>query len=113
MSILMPIMSTISQTIKINDKKTINGWAIYDWAYSAYFLVISTAIFPAYFLSNTPEMVQLFGMEMSNSSLYSYAVSFSYIVIVMLSPFLSGIADFETSECTSSSSLPSLDHWLA
>lgn len=87
-------MSTISSTIKVNDKKIINGWAIYDWANSAYFLVISTAIFPAYFLSNTPELVNLLGMEMSNSSLYSYAVSFSYIVIVMLSPLLSGIADF-------------------
>lgn len=87
-------MSTISTAIKINDKKTINGWAIYDWANSAYFLVISTAIFPAYFLSNTPEVVSLLGLEMSNSSLYSYSVSFSYIIIVFLSPLLSGIADF-------------------
>ncbi|GLR17473.1 MFS transporter [Portibacter lacus] len=87
-------MTAVSSTIKVNDKKTINGWAIYDWANSAYFLVISTAIFPAYFLSNTPEIVSLLGMEMTNSSLYSYAVSFSYIVIVLLSPLLSGIADF-------------------
>ncbi len=83
-----------TQTIKVNDKKTINGWALYDWANSAYFLVISTAIFPAYFLSNTPETVGIFGMEMSNSSLYSYAVSFSYLLIACLSPLLSGIADY-------------------
>ncbi|WP_235296628.1 MFS transporter [Portibacter marinus] len=87
-------MSTISNVIKINDRKTINGWAIYDWANSAYFLVISTAIFPAYFLSNTPEVVSVMGLEMTNSSLYSYSVSFSYLVIVFLSPLLSGIADF-------------------
>lgn len=87
-------MSTISQALKVNDKKTINGWAIYDWANSAYFLVISTAIFPGYFLANTPTNITLLGMEMSNSSLYSYSVSFSYLVIVLLSPFLSGIADF-------------------
>ncbi len=87
-------MSTIAQTIKVNDRKTINGWALYDWANSAYFLVISTAIFPAYFLSNTPDEISLLGMEMSNSSLYSYSVSFSYLVIVLLSPFLSGIADY-------------------
>jgi UMF1 family MFS transporter len=87
-------MNTISNAIKVNDKKTINGWAIYDWANSAYFLVISTAIFPAYFLSNTPEVVSLLGLEMSNSSLYSYSVSFAYIMIVFLSPLLSGIADF-------------------
>lgn len=87
-------MSTAVQTIKINDKRTINGWAIYDWANSAYFLVISTAIFPAYFLANTPENIGFLGMEMSNSSLYSYSVSLSYIIIVFLSPFLSGIADY-------------------
>ncbi len=87
-------MSTISNAIKVNDRKTINGWALYDWANSAYFLVISTAIFPAYFLSNTPEIISLLGLEMTNSSLYSYSVSFSYLVIVLLSPILSGIADF-------------------
>jgi len=87
-------MSTTSNAIKIHDRKTISGWAIYDWANSAYFLVISTAIFPAYFLSNTPELVSIAGFEMSNSSLYSYSVSFSYLVIVILSPILSGIADF-------------------
>ena len=87
-------MEAITEKSLVNDKKTINGWAIYDWANSAYFLVISTAIFPAYFLSNTPEQIGLLGMEMSNSTLYSYAVSFSYLVIVFLSPFLSGIADY-------------------
>lgn len=86
--------TTTTSEIIINDKKTINAWAIYDWANSAYFLVISTAIFPAYFLSNTPEQISILGMEMSNSTLYSYSVSFSYLLIVLLSPFLSGIADF-------------------
>ncbi len=30
-------------------KKVINGWAMYDWANSAYNLVITTTIFPAYY----------------------------------------------------------------
>lgn len=80
--------------MKLNDKKTINGWAIYDWANSAYFLVISTAIFPAYFIARTSEKIHVFGMEITNSSLYSYAVSLSYLIIVVLSPVLSGIADY-------------------
>lgn len=80
--------------MELNNKKTINGWAIYDWANSAYFLVISTAIFPAYFMANTSAKINLFGTEITNSSLYSYAVSFSYLVIVLLSPILSGIADY-------------------
>jgi len=80
--------------MKLNDKKTINAWALYDWANSAYFLVISTAIFPAYFIARTSDTIDIFGMQISNKSLYSYAVSLSYLVIVILSPVLSGIADY-------------------
>ncbi len=79
---------------KLNDKKTINAWAFFDWANSAYALVISTAIFPGYFEEYTPKQITLGSMEFSNSSLYSFAVSFSYIIIAMLSPLLSGIADY-------------------
>ncbi len=77
-----------------NDKKTINAWAIFDWANSAYALVISTAIFPVYFIKYTPDVISLGPFNFSNSSLYSFAVSFSYIIIACLSPLLSGMADF-------------------
>jgi UMF1 family MFS transporter len=83
-----------SKNMALNDKRTINGWAIYDWANSAYFLVISTAIFPAYFIARTSEKIHIFDYEITNSSLYSYAVSLSYLIIVVLSPVLSGIADY-------------------
>ena len=78
----------------MNDKKTINSWALFDWANSAYALVISTAIFPIYFTANTPEIVNIGGLEFTNSSLYTFAVSFSYIIIACMSPILSGIADY-------------------
>ena len=80
--------------IKMNDKKTINAWALFDWANSAYALVISTAIFPGYFIEYTPEEITLGPLHFSNSSLYSFAVSFSYIIIACLSPLLSGMADY-------------------
>ncbi|MGB4959929.1 MAG: MFS transporter, partial [Saprospiraceae bacterium] len=70
------------------------AWAIFDWANSAYALVISTAIFPGYFEEYTPKEITIGSLEFSNSALYSFAVSFSYIIIAMLSPLLSGIADF-------------------
>jgi len=79
---------------ELNNKKTINAWAFFDWANSAYALVISTAIFPGYFEEYTPKKIFLGPFEFSNSSLYSFAVSFSYIIIAMLSPLLSGIADY-------------------
>lgn len=81
-------------TIALNNKKTINAWALFDWANSAYALVISTAIFPGYFEEYTPKTISLGFLTFSNSSLYSFAVSFSYIIIAALSPILSGIADF-------------------
>lgn len=80
--------------IVLNDKKTINAWALFDWANSAYALVISTAIFPIYFVKYTPDIIRLGNFEFTNSALYSFAVSFSYIFIASLSPLLSGMADF-------------------
>ena len=80
--------------IELNNKRTINAWALFDWANSAYALVISTAIFPGYFEEYTPKEITLGSLNFSNSSLYSFAVSFSYIIIASLSPLLSGIADF-------------------
>ena len=51
----------------MNDKKIVNSWALFDWANSAYALVISTAIFPIYFTANTPEIVHVLGLEFTNS----------------------------------------------
>ena len=84
----------MKKTIALNNKKIINGWAFYDWANSAYFLVISTAIFPQYFLSNTNDYIWFFGAQISNSAFYSLIVSISYLIIAFTSPILSGIADY-------------------
>lgn len=77
-----------------NQKKVIRAWAFYDWANSAYFLVISTAIFPVYFTNFSPDQVSIGGFTISNTALYSFAVSFSYVIIAVLSPILSGVADY-------------------
>lgn len=77
-----------------NDRKVINAWALFDWANSAYSLVISTAVFPIYFAANTPDFITFNNWDISNGSLYSYSVSTAYILIAIMSPFLSGIADY-------------------
>ena len=77
-----------------NNKKVIRSWALFDWANSSYSLVISTAIFPTYFVNATPATINLLGYEFANTALYSFSVSFSYIIIAALSPILSGMADF-------------------
>ncbi|MBX2893190.1 MAG: MFS transporter [Saprospiraceae bacterium] len=77
-----------------NDKRVINGWAFFDWANSAYALVITVAIFPGYFLELTNDTLNVFGLQMSNSTLYAWSISFAYLVIAAISPLLSGIADY-------------------
>jgi len=89
--------------IQKNDKKIINGWCMYDWANSVYNLVITAAIFPIYYSTITTEtgingeilnnQVKFFGFSFTNTSLYSYAISASFLIMALLSPILSGIAD--------------------
>ena len=85
---------------KIGDKKLINGWAFYDWANSVYSLVISTAVFPLYYSAVTEgKIVRFLGMDWEHpDSLYSYALSFSFLVVAFMSPILSGIADYTGSK---------------
>ena len=79
---------------KLNDKKTIFGWAIFDWANSAYALVVSTAVFPPFFSSLAPEKMDVFGQQIDNTSVYSFSVAFAYLLVALFTPFLSGIADY-------------------
>lgn len=82
-----------------NDKKLINRWAMYDWANSVYSLSIATAVFPIYYTAVTNEVnngiVHFIGREYTNDALYSYAISFSFLVVALLSPLLAPIADFK------------------
>lgn len=78
----------------LNDKRTINAWALFDWANSSYALVISVAIFPGYYLAMTDDQVNFLGFTVENSALYSFAISAAYLLIAFSSPFLSGIADY-------------------
>jgi UMF1 family MFS transporter len=86
------------------DKRIIRGWLFYDWANSVYPLIISSAIFPIMYESLTSikdesgktiyDTISFFGMEMKNTAFYAYLVGVSYLVVALISPLLSGIADF-------------------
>jgi UMF1 family MFS transporter len=80
--------------VKINSQKIINAWAMYDWANSVYALIITTAIFPIFYEKTTSEEVVFFGKTFVNTELYSYVISFSFMLLVVLSPILSGMADY-------------------
>ncbi len=82
-------------------KKVINGWAMYDWANSVYNLVITSTIFPAYYEAVTKERtdssgnayVHFLGREFVNTALYNYALAFAFLIVAIMSPLLSSIAD--------------------
>ncbi len=78
----------------LNDRRTVRAWAMFDWANSSFALVITAAIFPAYYVAVTDDVIPFLGGEVSNSSLYAYAISASYLLIALCSPLLSGIADY-------------------
>ena len=71
---------------------------MYDWANSAYSLVITSAIFPIYFhkvvTANGSETVQFLGTSFNNASLLTYALSAAFLIIAALSPLLSSLADY-------------------
>jgi UMF1 family MFS transporter len=79
-------------------KKLGNAWAFYDWANSVYNLVISSAIFPIYygalFKIKGITSVQFLGFELKNTALISFVTAFAFLIVAVMSPLLSGIADF-------------------
>lgn len=81
-----------------DNPKIIQAWTFYDWANSAYSLVISSALFPIYFSaiasSGGKNEVLFMGRMFNTESLQSYAISLAFLIIAAVSPMLSSIADY-------------------
>ena len=82
-----------------NNKKTIRAWAFFDWANSAYNLVITSTIFPAYYVAitankETDNHVTFFGKSFVNTALADYTLAAAYLIIALLLPILTSIADY-------------------
>jgi len=83
-------------------KKVINGWAMYDWANSVYNLVITSTIFPAYYEAVTGDgndntivdKIKIGNYEFSNTALYNYVLGIAFVIVAILSPILSSVADY-------------------
>ncbi len=83
-------------------KKVVNAWAMYDWGNSAYNLVITSTIFPAYFEAITADnktvsqtTITFLGRQFENTSLYNYALALAMLIVAVISPLLSSIADYK------------------
>jgi len=77
-------------------KKLINAWGSYDWANSVYSLVISSAIFPIYYgsLFSEIKIISFFGSPIKYTAMISFITASAFIVISVITPLLSGIADY-------------------
>ena len=83
-------------------KKVVNGWAMYDWANSVYNLVITSTIFPAYYEAVTGDgnentlidKIKIGNYEFSNTALYNYILAIAFVIVAIMSPILSSIADY-------------------
>ena len=74
---------------------------MFDWANSVYNLVITSTIFPAYYEAMTAERtadgvsyVHFMGREFVNTSLYNYALGFALLIVALILPLLTSIADY-------------------
>ena len=88
----------------ISSKPIHRAWAMYDWANSAYNLVITSTIFPAYYNAVTTvskngeiinDKVSFFGLTFKNTTLFDYSIATAYLIIALISPILSSIADYK------------------
>lgn len=88
----------MKQLLQKGDKKLLNAWAFYDWANSVYSLVIASAVFPlfygALFRSAGVEEIEVFGMVLRKSPLIFYTTAIAFTIVAIISPILSGIADY-------------------
>lgn len=96
-----------------NNPKIMKAWAVYDWANSVYSLVITSTIFPIYYTTLTtaykkevliegtnivreevvPHMINIMGTGYEPAALFSFSLTLSFLIVVILSPILSSLAD--------------------
>jgi len=93
-------MTTASATI--NDRREIFGWAMYDWANSAFSTTVGTVFLGPYVASlaataaeaYSDGMARFLGIPVAPDSFLAYCVSFSVFMQVLFLPILGAIADY-------------------
>lgn len=88
----------MKKLLQKGDKKLLHAWAFYDWANSVYSLVIASAVFPlfygALFALKNVETLEFFGRNWASSSIIFGTTAIAFLIVAIISPLLSGVADF-------------------
>lgn len=68
------------------------SWALYDWANSAYSMTITSTVLPLYF-----KMVATNGgiSNSTSTAMWGYTISIATLLVVLLSPIIGSLADYE------------------
>src|SRR6185369_3805842 len=72
------------------DRPELRAWAMYDWANSAFFTVVITAVFPIFFAKVVA--ADLSGDE--RRSVFGWATTASLVCAAVMGPLLGAFADF-------------------
>jgi MFS transporter, UMF1 family len=69
-----------------------SSWIRYDWASSAYSIIISTAVFPLFYKATATNA----GVSLSNSTAYlGYTIAIATFILAMIGPIMGTIADYK------------------
>jgi len=82
-------------------KREIFGWAMYDFANSAFATTILAVIFNQYFatvVAGGERGVEFFGVRLHGASFFTFSVALSMAISAVLSPFLGAVADASASK---------------
>jgi UMF1 family MFS transporter len=82
-------------------KREIFGWAMYDFANSAFATTILAVIFNQYFatvVAGGEKGVEFFGFHLHGASFYTFSVALSMAISAVLAPFLGAVADASASK---------------
>ncbi len=84
----------------MSDKKQIFGWAMYDWANSAYVTTVTVAVLPIFFSGAVvpKEGFAIGGTLYSADALWAFLISLSTFLIFITAPVLGAIADFSAAK---------------
>src|SRR4030095_11851789 len=93
---------TVSQQTATNDRREIFGWAMYDWANSAFSTTVGTVFLGPYVASLAANaakiypdgLARFFGIPVAPDSLLPYCISLSVGLQVLFLPILGAIADY-------------------
>lgn len=69
-----------------------SSWIRYDWASSAYSIIISTAVFPLFYKATATNA----GVSLANSTAYlGYTIAIATFILALIGPILGTIADYK------------------